>query len=82
MAKRRKIVRRATSASVVRSRLELLELKRLKKATDRAYENFWLNALGINKPPNPPRSEELLCQVGQVVDYLMKILPPPRPPFY
>jgi hypothetical protein len=61
------------------SRADLLELKRLKKATDAVYRNFWLGALGI-KPPKPPRIEPLLCSLGHAMDRIARILPPPKPP--
>jgi len=80
MAKRRKIVRRATGASLEFSPAQLRKLRRLQNATDVAYRNFWVNAMGINRPPRPPIAGPLLRKLGQTVDYIMRILPPPRPP--
>lgn len=79
MAKRRKSIRRGKRVSPVRSPADLRALRRLKKATDAAYKDFWLVALGI-KPPRPPKIEPFFCLVGKTMDYLARSLPPLRPP--
>jgi hypothetical protein len=83
MRKRLKNVRPAKKVAPVFSPAEMRALTRLKKSVDASYSNFWWVALGINKPPKPPRIDELVNALSEskLVDHLARILPPPRPPF-
>jgi hypothetical protein len=56
------------------------KLKSLKVKLDVVYRNFWYEALGIVQPPRPPKVEPFLCKVGQTIDAIARILPPPHPP--